>query len=228
MDLVEGVDLVEQVDGCGQHVDHGHAPGVQRAAEEAVGGLGKSASIVAIDPGTGRVLAVADSPDSGESHALTGRFPPGSTFKTVTAAALLDGGLTAGDRVGCPAAAHVAGQRFENQDEFDLPPGTTFAEAFARSCNTTFATVGAGLAPDGLTSAALQLGLGADYAVPAVTTITGAKPVSMTSVLNSIRPNLAITRISGVRAAIAAAMPVSRETCAFHASASLGSSYTSS
>ena len=36
--------------------------------------------------------------------------------------------------------------------------------AFARSCNTTFATVGAELAPDALTSAALQLGLGADYA----------------------------------------------------------------
>ena len=35
-----------------------------------------------------------------------------------------------------------------------------------------------GLAPDGLTTAALQLGLGADYAVPALTTVTGAVPAA--------------------------------------------------
>jgi cell division protein FtsI/penicillin-binding protein 2 len=62
-----------------------------------------------------------------------------------------------------------------NADRFDL--GTVpLTRAFARSCNTTFATIGAGLAPGGLTAAALQLGLGADFAVPTLTTITGAVP----------------------------------------------------
>jgi cell division protein FtsI/penicillin-binding protein 2 len=62
-----------------------------------------------------------------------------------------------------------------NADRFDL--GTVpFTRAFARSCNTTFATIGEGLAPGGLTAAALQLGLGADFAVPTLTTITGAVP----------------------------------------------------
>ncbi|MEO3851553.1 penicillin-binding transpeptidase domain-containing protein [Streptomyces sp. B8F3] len=161
--------LARKKPGTGEPVRTTIDPGVQRAAEEAVGGLGKSASIVAIDPGTGRVLAVADSPDSGESHALTGRFPPGSTFKTVTAAALLDGGLAAGDRVGCPAAAHVAGQRFENQDEFGLPPGTTFAEAFARSCNTAFVGLRDELDERTLTRTARAFGIGGTWQVGAAT-----------------------------------------------------------
>ncbi|AZM49070.1 hypothetical protein DMB38_27725 [Streptomyces sp. WAC 06738] len=161
--------LARKRPGAGKPVRTTIDPGVQRAAEESVGGLGKSASIVAIDPGTGRVLAVADSPDTGESHALTGRFPPGSTFKTVTAAALLDGGLAAGDRVPCPAAAHVAGQRFENQGEFDLPPGATFAEAFAQSCNTAFVGLRDDLDERTLTRTARAFGIGGTWQVGAAT-----------------------------------------------------------
>ncbi|WBB62725.1 penicillin-binding transpeptidase domain-containing protein [Streptomyces sp. WMMC500] len=161
--------LARKKPGAGEPVRTTIDPGVQRAAEEAVGGLGKTASIVAVDPGTGRVLAVADSPDSGESRALTGRFPPGSTFKTVTAAALLDGGLAAGDRVACPAAAHVAGQRFENQDEFDLPAGSTFAEAFAQSCNTAFVGLRDELDERTLTRTARAFGIGGTWQVGAAT-----------------------------------------------------------
>ncbi|AUH40185.1 penicillin-binding transpeptidase domain-containing protein [Streptomyces sp. CMB-StM0423] len=161
--------LARKKPGAGKPVRTTIDPGVQQAAEEAVGGLGKSASIVAIDPGTGRVLAVADSPDAGESHALTGRFPPGSTFKTVTAAALLEGGLAAGDRVACPAAANVAGQRFENQDEFGLPPGATFAEAFAQSCNTAFVGLRDELDERTLTRTARAFGIGGTWQVGAAT-----------------------------------------------------------
>lgn len=161
--------LARKKPGAGKPVRTTIEPGVQRAAEEAVGGLGKSASIVAVDPRTGRVLAVADSPDTGESRALTGRFPPGSTFKTVTAAALLDGGLAAGDRVACPAATHVAGQRFENQGEFDLPKGTTFAEAFAQSCNTAFVGLRDDLDDRTLTDTARAFGIGGTWQVGAAT-----------------------------------------------------------
>ena len=45
-------------------------------------------------PSTGDVLAVAERPvDSGFHRALEGRYPPGSTFKVVTTAALLRAGL---------------------------------------------------------------------------------------------------------------------------------------
>ncbi|MFW6692012.1 penicillin-binding transpeptidase domain-containing protein [Streptomyces sp. MAR4 CNX-425] len=169
--------LARKQPGTGRPVRTTIDPGVQRAAEEAVDGLGTTASIVAVDPATGRVLAVADSPDSGESRALTGRFPPGSTFKTVTAAALLEGGLAAGDRVGCPAAVHVAGQRFENQDEFALPPGTTFAEAFAQSCNTAFVGLRDEFGAGTLTRTARAFGIGGTWEVGAAT-FDGSVPAS--------------------------------------------------
>ena len=132
---------------------------------------------MAIQPSTGDVLAVAqnDAADAAGAVALTGRFPPGSTFKIVTALAGIEqAGLSADAPVACPAQTLIGGRPVPNADRIDL--GTVpLTRAFARSCNTTFATIGAGLAPDALTTAALQLGLGADT-VPTLTTITGAVP----------------------------------------------------
>jgi cell division protein FtsI/penicillin-binding protein 2 len=153
---------------------------LQTAAEDAVEPIAQQAMLVAVQPSTGRLLAVAQNSaaDAAGALALTGRFPPGSTFKIVTALAGVEqAGLTAESPVACPGQTVIGGRPVPNADGFDL--GTVpLSRAFARSCNTTFATVGAGLAPDGLTSAALQLGLGADYAVPALTTITGAVPAA--------------------------------------------------
>ena len=153
---------------------------LQTAAEDAVEPIAQQAMLVAVQPSTGQLLAVAQNgaADAAGALALTGRFPPGSTFKIVTALAGVEqAGLSADTPVACPGQTVIGGRPVPNADGFDL--GTVpLSRAFARSCNTTFATVGAGLAPDGLTSAALQLGLGADYAVPAVTTITGAVPAA--------------------------------------------------
>ncbi len=151
---------------------------VQTAAEDAVEPLAQQAVVVAVQPSTGALLAVAqnDAADAAGALALTGRFPPGSTFKIVTAlAAVTQAGLRADSPVACPAETVIGGRPVPNADRFDL--GTVpLTRAFARSCNTTFATIGEGLAPGGLTAAALQLGLGADFAVPTLTTITGAVP----------------------------------------------------
>ena len=154
--------------------------GIQTAAEDAVESLPQQAMVVAMQPSTGQLLAVAQNgaADAAGALALTGRFPPGSTFKIVTALAGVEqSGLAADSPVACPGETVIGGRPVPNAERFDL--GTVpLSRAFARSCNTTFATVGAGLAPDGLTAAALQLGLGADYAVPALTTITGAVPAA--------------------------------------------------
>lgn len=153
---------------------------LQTAAEDAVEPITQQAMLVAVQPSTGQLLAVAQNgaADAAGALALTGRFPPGSTFKIVTALAGVEqAGLSADSPVACPGETVIGGRPVPNADRFDL--GTVpLSRAFARSCNTTFATVGAGLAPDGLTRAALQLGLGADYAVPALTTITGAVPAA--------------------------------------------------
>ena len=67
---------------------------VQRAAEAALGDRTDEAALVAVQPSTGDILAVADRPvDSAYDRALEGRYPPGSTFKVVTTAALLRAGL---------------------------------------------------------------------------------------------------------------------------------------
>ena len=68
---------------------------VQAAAEEALDGEKGKAALVALEPASGDILAAANRPvDDTFDRALEGQYPPGSTFKVVTTAALLDGGLT--------------------------------------------------------------------------------------------------------------------------------------
>ncbi|WP_283137678.1 penicillin-binding transpeptidase domain-containing protein [Rhizohabitans arisaemae] len=109
--------------------------GLVRAADRALAGVGRAA-LVAVQASTGEILAVADTLPQ-ETGAFLGRYPPGSTFKVVTAAALLAGGMGPETPVACPGTV-VAGQReFVNPGRFDL--GTVpLRRAFAQSCNTTF------------------------------------------------------------------------------------------
>ncbi|WP_433148024.1 penicillin-binding transpeptidase domain-containing protein [Actinomadura nitritigenes] len=112
-------------------------PKVQAAAGKALGSAAKPASLVALRPSTGEILAVANKP-GGYNRALMGRYPPGSTFKVVTAAALVAGGMSPSTKVPCPATTTVGGRSFHNYQHEDF--GTVaLREAFAHSCNTTFA-----------------------------------------------------------------------------------------
>ncbi|MER7546710.1 penicillin-binding transpeptidase domain-containing protein [Actinomadura sp.] len=112
-------------------------PRAQAAAGRALGDVDKPASMVALRPSTGEILAVANKP-GGYNRALMGQYPPGSTFKVVTAAALVAGGVSPSTKVGCPATTDVGGRSFHNYQHEDF--GTIpFREAFAHSCNTTFA-----------------------------------------------------------------------------------------
>ncbi|GGK93376.1 penicillin-binding protein [Planomonospora parontospora subsp. parontospora] len=110
---------------------------VQAAAARALDGVGQPAAIVAVDVPTGQVRAVADT--LGAKGAFAGLYPPGSTFKTVTAAALLRTGLTPDSPVPCPGGYTLPnGRHFDNDGGADH--GTvSLATAFALSCNTTFA-----------------------------------------------------------------------------------------
>ncbi len=172
--------LVEQAPKSGTTVTIGLDRALQVAAENAVEPLPQAAMLVAIAPSTGELLAIAQNgpADAGGALALTGRYPPGSTFKIATAtAAISEEGLTAATPVACPGVTVIGGRSVPNFDRFDL--GTVALQtAFARSCNTTFAQLGSQLSPDALTAAALRLGIGADYAVPGLTTITGSVPAS--------------------------------------------------
>src|SRR5499427_8785601 len=113
----------------------------QLAASAAVraASTNKPIDFVAIQPSTGRVLAVIDRP-GGFDRALQGVFPPGSTFKVVTASALSGTGLKPASTVQCPAQVNIGGRVFHNFDNEQLGT-TTFQTAFAVSCNSTFASL---------------------------------------------------------------------------------------
>ncbi|WP_367136442.1 penicillin-binding transpeptidase domain-containing protein [Saccharothrix sp. HUAS TT1] len=152
---------------------------VQVAAEDALEPVPQAAMLVALDASTGELLAVAQNgpADAEGAVALTGRYPPGSTFKLVTAAAALTSGqATADSPLPCPGKSVIDGRRIvPNDREFDK--GTIpLHSAFAFSCNTTFAQLAAEMEPDALTRAAESFGLGVDFEIPAITTITGSVP----------------------------------------------------
>ncbi len=159
--------------------------GMQRAAEDALASLATPAAIVAIQPSTGNLLVVGQNApaDAQGPIALTGLYPPGSTFKTVTVSAALQAGQVTPDTiVNCPGTENIEGRQIPNDDEFDLGE-VPLHTAFARSCNTTMGRLAVNLPPDALTDAAAQLGLGIDYVAPGMTTVTGSVPVAESSAL---------------------------------------------
>jgi cell division protein FtsI/penicillin-binding protein 2 len=136
-------------------------PRVQNAAERAVASSpsGKAAAIVAIRPSTGEILAVGDR--LGGRGAFVSSYPPGSTFKVVTAAALLAKGLSPSSSAACPATV-VTAQRTIRNHEGSAIGDATLADAFAQSCNTTFAQLAVDrLGPGGLADTAESYGFGA-------------------------------------------------------------------
>ncbi len=151
---------------------------LQQAANAAVSRERRPAVMVAIRPSTGGILAVAqnDAADRQGPIALTGLYAPGSTFKTITtAAALRTGATTIDTRLACPGRQRFGDRVIPNEDEFDL--GTVpLHTAFAQSCNTTMAGLSTKLNDDALTTTARMFGLGVDYTVPGLTTITGKVP----------------------------------------------------
>ncbi|HEY2577986.1 MAG TPA: penicillin-binding transpeptidase domain-containing protein [Streptosporangiaceae bacterium] len=111
----------------------------QLAASQAVSSAhtSKPVDMVAIQPSTGRILAVVERP-GGFDRALEGIFPPGSTFKIVTGSALAAKDMTPSSSVQCPGQVTIDGRVFHNDNNEQL--GTTsLLNAFAISCNTTFA-----------------------------------------------------------------------------------------
>ncbi|MFG1782332.1 penicillin-binding transpeptidase domain-containing protein [Rhodococcus oryzae] len=153
-------------------------PAIQGAAQAAIADLPQQSAIVALRPSTGAVLAVAQNPAATAQGpiALTGLYPPGSTFKTVTTSAALQSGSVTPDTVlPCPGSANIEGRTIPNDDNFDLG-SVPLHTAFARSCNTTMGALAVALPPTALPHAALQFGLGVDYVTPGLTTVTGSVP----------------------------------------------------
>lgn len=134
-------------------------PRVQRAAEAALAGQQLNVAMVAMRASTGQLLAVVSDPTGyGYDQALQGAYPPGSTFKVLTATALLRAGETTQSPASCPPSATVDGETFHNA-EGDSPASTLDA-AFTESCNTAFIGLATGhLSAADFTSTARLYGL---------------------------------------------------------------------
>ncbi len=151
---------------------------VQNAAQHAVDGQWRKAMLVAIKPSTGEILAVAQNraADADGPAATTGLYPPGSTFKIVTAGAAMQSNMaTPNSLLGCPGDIEIGHRVIPNYNRFDLGV-VPMSQAFAKSCNTTFAELSSRMNPTALTVAASQFGIGPDYTIEGLTTVTGTVP----------------------------------------------------
>ncbi|HST66712.1 MAG TPA: penicillin-binding transpeptidase domain-containing protein [Mycobacteriales bacterium] len=140
---------------------------VQSAADAAVATVPQAAALVAIRPSTGAILAVSDNDKVAFEIGLGGKFPAGSTFKIVTATALLDAKVVQpASTVACPGTVVVYGKEFENENKFDLGQ-VPLRTAFAKSCNTTFTGLSQKLDDGALPAAAKDYGVGTEWKLTA-------------------------------------------------------------
>jgi penicillin-binding protein A len=168
---------------------------IQQAAQQAAyaGLRGKRGAVVALDPRTGAVLAMVSTPsfdpnrlashdtpavlkyqaqleaDDAEpllNRATSQTYPPGSTFKVITAAAALAQGTTPETRIPSPTELTLpqTSRKLRNFGGEKCGDGktSTLADALRISCNTAFGALGIKVGQDALRSQAQAFGFGDD------------------------------------------------------------------
>lgn len=151
----------------------------------------KSAAAVVMDAHNGEVYALCSHPSfdpnefsrgipadlweellADDTHPLTnkavaGQYPPGSTFKMVTAMAILDAGISPGAHVFCPGYYMLGTQKFHCWK----PSGHGSVDvvgALAMSCDCYFYEMGKRIGVDAIAKMGRRLGLGSrlDFDIP--------------------------------------------------------------
>ncbi|MFE5844171.1 peptidoglycan D,D-transpeptidase FtsI family protein [Streptomyces niveus] len=166
----------------------------QKAAFE---GLGKKkGAVAAIEPGTGKILALASTPSydpstfAGNSldsdtpawnklkddpdkpmlnRALRETYPPGSTFKVVTAAAGLEHGIVddVDAKTDSPLPWIMPGTKTPLVNENNIPcKDVTLREALRISCNSVFGKLGYDVGADKMLETAKKFGFNEEQFVP--------------------------------------------------------------
>ena len=172
-------------------------PKAQKAADDA---LGKShGAVVALDPTTGAILAMVShpqyDPNPVSSHDLTKAanawkklstdpdkaflnrtinelYPPGSTFKVVTAAAALENGIVTDENSTVPGPAELdlplTSTNLPNENGRPCGPNneTTLIHALEISCNTAFGSLGLELGGEKIRAQAAKFGFGDSLQIP--------------------------------------------------------------
>lgn len=147
---------------------------LQEIVEHAMDAKGIRGAVVAVDPRTGDVLAMASRPQFDPDNvglylqkehapfinrAITSYFP-GSIFKIAIAVAALENGICAPEsRFVDPGFIDIGQHRFHchrKEGHGEL----SFSDAFAESCNTVFVAVGQTLGARAIVATAERLGIG--------------------------------------------------------------------
>jgi len=137
-------------------------PKLERAAIAAL--AGRYGGVAAMDPRTGELLALA-------GVAFSALQPPGSTFKIVTLTGVLEAHLAnAHTTFPVTDAALLSGVKLENANGEYC--GGTLVNAFAHSCNSVFAPLGARLGARRLVEVAQRFGFNAAPPIPGAATST--------------------------------------------------------
>ncbi|MER7051046.1 penicillin-binding transpeptidase domain-containing protein [Streptomyces sp. NPDC000351] len=169
----------------------------QKAAYDGLRKQGAKGAVVALEPSTGKILSMASYPsydptsiagdgatdgqawnrlqkknnpdDPMLNRALREVYPPGSTFKVLTAAAALEHGTydSADEKTDSPLPWTMPGTTTELPNEGDLPcQDATLREALRVSCNTVFGKIGADLGNDKMLETAKKFGFNEEQFVP--------------------------------------------------------------
>ncbi|MEV6653064.1 penicillin-binding transpeptidase domain-containing protein [Streptomyces sp. NPDC051219] len=170
--------------GRGGHASTTIRASMQRAAY--TGLAGRRGAVAAVEPATGRILALVTSPSydpqrlSGNSPSVTEAwqrlnsdpsrpmlnrairetYPPGSTFKIITAAAALDSGVVrdVGAATRTPAPFVLPGTSTVLPDEAVGCEDASLAYAVQWSCNTVMAGLGVKVGLQGMVDTAQKFG----------------------------------------------------------------------
>ena len=161
----------------------------QKAAYNGLKKQGGKGAVAAIEPSTGKILALASYPsydpstiaggsdsdaeawkkldkknnpdDPSLNRALREVYPPGSTFKVVTAAAALENGLynSADEKTKSPLPWTMPGTTTPLKNEGNIPcENATLRVALQYSCNTVFGKVGSDLGNEKMLDEAKKFG----------------------------------------------------------------------
>jgi penicillin-binding protein A len=150
------------------------SPVLQRAAVTALGS--QLGGIVAMQPSTGQILAVA-------GIGLDSLQPPGSTFKMVTLTGVLEAKL-AGPHTTFPYATFTTldGVKLSNANGENC--GGSLELAFAVSCNSVFAPLGAKLGATRLVATAERFGFNREPGLPGAAESTLPAPAKIQGALS--------------------------------------------
>ncbi|MEU7082891.1 peptidoglycan D,D-transpeptidase FtsI family protein [Streptomyces achromogenes] len=169
----------------------------QKAAFDGLKKRGGKGAVVALEPSTGKILALASYPSYDPSsfagntnddaaawkklqkkydpadpmlnRALRETYPPGSTFKVVTAAAALENGkyTSADERTDSPLPWVMPGTTTELKNEGNIPcENATMRVALQFSCNTVFGKIGSDLGNDKMLEEAKKFGFDSEQFTP--------------------------------------------------------------